>query len=106
MSYLLPNVSLVAVKNSAGNWEIDYSPNRSVAIVLTKIVITGPLGSTLSIYLDNVLIDVTLRGDINSNELLLPHVIHAGQTLKLLWSLGNGSPATATLMMKSFQEYA
>lgn len=93
----LPVQSLTAVKNSSGNWEIDYQRNGGDATVINRITITGPIGSTLNIYVDNTLIDATLRGDLNSNELLIPHVLHAGQVLRLVWSLGTGNPATATI---------
>lgn len=88
-----------------GVWEIDWTASTSVDVIITKIVITGPLGSRIYVYIDNTMIDVALRGDVNSNELLNPHVLKAGQTLRLVWTLGTGSPATATLMMRTYKEY-
>lgn len=104
MSQLLAPVPLVATLVS-GVWEIDYQIPWTNPVILTKIVITGPLGSTCKVYIDNTLVDITLRGDLNSNELVQPHVVMQGQTIKLIWSLGNGSPATATLMMQSYKVY-
>ena len=102
---LLPPVPLTAVKNSTGLWEIDWQVTTTVAVVLTKITITGPIGSTLNVYIDTTLIDATLRGDLNSNELIQPHVLFQGQMLRLIWSLGTGSAATATLMMQTYKDY-
>lgn len=101
---VLPSIPLTA-KLVNGVWEIDWQVSTTVAVVLTKIIITGPIGSTCSVYLDTTLIDVTLRGDLNSNELLQPLVVMQGQTLKLVWSLGSGNPATATLMMQTYKDY-
>lgn len=93
----LPVQSLTGKLNSAGNWEIDYQGQGGDAIVINRITITGPIGSTLNLYVDNTLIDATLRGDLNSNELLIPHILYSGQMLRLVWSLGNGNPSTATI---------
>lgn len=106
MAYqLLPLVPLTAYLNANNQWQIDYQIARTDPVILVKIIITGPIGSTCNVYIDNTLIDVTLRGDLNSNELLQPHIIWQGQTFSLIWSSGNGSPATATLMLQSYKEY-
>ena len=100
----LPVQSLTAFKNSNNNWEIDYTPTGGDAVSVNRITITGPVGSTLNLYIDNTLIDATLRGDLNSNELLVPHILRAGQQLRLVWSLGVGNPATATIFTSTLDK--
>lgn len=105
MGNLLAPLSLTASLNSAGTWEIDYQVTNTVAIVLTKMVIKGPVGSRMDFYIDNVLHDTTLRGDVNSNELLQPLIVWQGQMITLIWTLGNGTAPTATLFMQTYRNY-
>lgn len=91
---------LTATKNSAGNWQIDYYITRQ-RVMITKIIIQGPLGSGISIYNNNTLVDTSLRGDQNANELLVPLTMNPGDNLSLRWTLGIGNAATATIMSQT-----
>lgn len=92
----LPIETFTGYINANGTWQIDFTPNYA-AVIVTRIIIMGPVGSSLNVYIGTTLVDATLRGDINSNELLQPVSIAAGNTLSLVWSLGTGNPATATI---------
>lgn len=98
----LPTEIKTAVLNSNGTWEIDYQNFRQ-QVMITKIIITGPLGSGISIYNNNTLVDTSLRGDQNANELLVPLVMQPGDILRLIWTLGIGNPATATIMLQTLR---
>ena len=91
---------LTATKNSNGKWQIDYQIPR-VQVLVSKLIITGPPGSTVNVYRNYTAIDVSARGDLNSNEFLIPLEMNPGETLTLIWSLGTGNPATATIIMTS-----
>lgn len=66
-----------------------------------RITITGPVGSTLNVYVDNTFVDTTPRGDINSAEYINPIILQRGQQLRLVWSVGTGTPTPqATLYVE------
>lgn len=96
----LPIQTLTATKNSSGNWEIDYQIIRDTTMI-TKIIIAGPVGSSINIYRNQTLVDTSLRGDQNANELLVPLVLYSGEMLRLVWTLGTGNAATATIMSQT-----
>lgn len=74
-----------------GVWEIDF-PSSNSDRVLQWIALLGPAGSSVKVFLNTVFIDTTPRGDFNRADYYKGMPIARGQTLRLVWNIGTGSP--------------
>jgi len=75
----------------AGVWEIDFPPVNQ-ARELQWITLTGPSGSTVKVFLNTIFLDTTPRGDFNRADYYKGIPIAAGQQLRIVWSVGTGTP--------------
>lgn len=91
-----PTETATAVVNSDGNWEIDF-PEFKTDRVIQWLAITGPPGSSLSVYFNTIFVDATPRGDINRADYFTGMVLARGQQLRLVWNVGSGSAGTASM---------
>lgn len=74
-----------------GVYEIDFPMSNSDR-VLQWIALLGPPGSTVQVFLNTVFIDTTPRGDFNRADYFKGMPIARGQTLRIVWNVGTGSP--------------
>jgi hypothetical protein len=90
MSVPLPTESYVATV-VAGKYTITANPSR-ITRLCTGISLTGPAGSSVQLFLNSLPFDNTPRGDINTADYGTGKVIPKGGILKLVWSVGTGTP--------------
>lgn len=74
-----------------GAYEIDFAL-KNVDRVLQFIALTGPAGSTISVFVDTVFMDTTPHGDFNRADYYQGIPIARGRQLRLVWSVGIGAP--------------
>lgn len=86
--------------NGNGVYEIDFN-SYTQNVECVRLAIQGPAGSTLSVYVEDIFVDTTPRGDLNSNELLHPYQLAKGQRLILIWSIGTGTIPLATAWFRT-----
>lgn len=80
-----------------GVWEIDFGPYNTNRVV-EAISLQGPIGSSVTVYIDTIFYDITPRGDANRADYPNPIPLAKGRQLRLVWNAGTGS-ALATLQM-------
>lgn len=84
--------------NANGDWEIDF-PTYNTNRQLQWIALSGPPGSSVSVFLNTIFIDTTPRGDLNRADYYSGIPIAHGQQLRLVWNVGTGSAPTASIGM-------
>lgn len=75
----------------AGVYEIDF-PTNNTDRVLKRLVLLGPAGSQMVMYLDTIRYDATWRGDVNSADYFSGVPIPRGRQLRMVWNVGVGAP--------------
>jgi hypothetical protein len=75
----------------AGFYEIDFDALK-VDSVIQSIALTGPAGSTVSVYIENTFVDTTPRGDFNRADYYAGIPVPRGLRVRLVWSVGSGAP--------------
>lgn len=90
---------------NAGNWTVVFDPptlNISAPnFECYHIIITGPIGSSFTIFIGPNQYDNVQRGDNNSWDPHQPMKLQQGQTVYFYWNTGAGAAPTVTMW---FQE--
>lgn len=75
----------------SGLFEIDFAQSN-VDRVIQWIALVGPAGSTVSVFVDTVFMDVSPHGDFNRADYYAGIPLARGRTFRLVWSVGTGTP--------------
>lgn len=86
------DTEVAAVVN--GFYEIDFDEYRTDRVI-QWISLTGPTGSTVSVFINTIFVDTTARGDFNRADYYSGMPLARGQQLRLIWSVGTGLPIPA-----------
>ena len=66
--------------------------NIRTRFMIKGMTVKGPQGSELQLYVEDLFISTTPRGDLNSWDPSQPLPMFPSQTLNFYWSVGTGTP--------------
>lgn len=85
--------------NINGQWTVTFKTTPQ-ARAISRIVISGGPQVTVNVYIDEILVDTTPNGNVNSAEYYQPLDLPAGSICKLTWASASGAAPIGTLFTK------
>jgi hypothetical protein len=87
----------------AGGWTIAFTPQIFRIpddFEIYHMVISGPAGSVMSVYLNTIFYSTTSRGDINEWDPNFPLYVTRGSTVFMYWNSSNTPAPQATVFCR------
>lgn len=92
--------------HNPGNWTVAFTPdliNVNVSqFEVYKMIVSGAVGTTFNVFVDNFLWDVGIYGTLNSWDPLQVLILRPGQSLYFCYSdpTSDNSPPQATIWLR------